>query len=259
MDDASIKKAKDNDDLSKVNMTKDVVNFYLKNSKEMKNLFNFITKNNPAWGLINITLAPNTIFKVDYNTFETKYQVFGLRLNGNMVINGNPGSVIQGYRTEGKDKKNLFMYLTPNAKLCLINVSLDKFYQDFMSYGTIYAHNSVFANNLAYKPLSDKQKEYAATQLWFGAVIHNFGSAYFDNCMFHSNKVELYYGDVLCAEKHALTIFDDCKFSKCSDKFIFAKESSMTIFYENNENIYNDLKNCYFEPGACLSIFQRIM
>lgn len=41
------------DDLSNVSMSNDTVNFYLKNSNDIKDLFKFINDKNPTWGCCN--------------------------------------------------------------------------------------------------------------------------------------------------------------------------------------------------------------
>ena len=257
LDENSVKTASNYDNLEDVSLSKDVANFYLKNSNDMKNLFKFITKYNPSWNIINITLAPNTVFTVDYCTFDTKFQKYALRLTGNMVINGNPGSVIKGKINDGGGKKNDFMYLTPNSKLLLVNVSIEHFDQVFMTLGSIYASNTAFVQNKAYIPYSSDKNDgfqsFKKSHLWSGAVLHNRGNAYFDKCVFYGNYAESYYGDVLYAEEHALTVFDDCTFKDCDDTFIYAKGKSATIIYQDY-NLNDDLKDCYFEPDASLSV-----
>ncbi|MBE6509019.1 MAG: hypothetical protein E7Z77_06330 [Methanobrevibacter sp.] len=237
LDGNSVRSASNYDNLASVSLSKDVVNFYLKNSDDMKNLFKFITKHNPSWNVINITLAPNTVFKVDYSTYNTKFQKYALRLTGNMVINGNPSSTIKCKINSGGGKKNDFMYLTPNSKLLLVNVSIEHFDQVFMNLGTIYGHYSAFVQNKAYMPYGDKNSGFESFKdslLWSGAVVHNFGNVYFDKCTFNANYAEGFYGDVLFAEKHALTVFDDCTFKDCDDTFIIAKERSTTIIYQDH-------------------------
>ena len=259
LDGTSVKTAGNYDNLKNVSLSKDVVNFYLKNSDDMENLFNFINKHNPSWNIINITLAPSTVFKVNYNTFDTKFQKFALRLTGNMVINGNPGSTIKGKINSGGGKKNIFMYLTPNSKLALVDVSLENFDQVFMNMGTIYCHDVAFVKNKAYMPYGDKKSGFQSFKdslLWSGAVVHNCGNVYFDKCTFYANYAESFYGDVLYAEKNALTVFDSCTFKDCDDTFIIAKEKSTTIIYQDH-NLNDDLKDCYFEPDASLSVISN--
>ena len=259
LDENSVKNAGSYDTLGRVDLSKDVVNFYLKNSDDMEKLFKFISKYNPSWNVVNITLAPNTVFKVDYHTYSTKFQNYALRLTGTMVINGNPGSVIKGKINDGGGKRNNFMYLTPNSKLALENVSVEGFNQVFMNIGTIYCLDTAFAKNKAYLPYGDKNEGYGSFKkslLWSGAVVHNSGNVYFDECTFCSDYAEAFYGDVLYAEEHALTVFDNCTFKDCDDTFIFAKEGSATIIYQDH-NINNDLKDCYFEPGASLSVISN--
>ena len=84
------------DDLSNVSMSKDNVNFYLKNSADIRDLFSFINKNHPWWDYVNITLAPHTVFKIDFRTYCCKFNEYALRFSGKMQINGEQGSVIEG-------------------------------------------------------------------------------------------------------------------------------------------------------------------
>ena len=244
------------DSVYNLDLNKDVVNLFIKNSMELKDLFMSIKDKNPNWKLLNITLAPNTMFNVDYSTFDDQkfnYK-WASRLTFNLIINGNSGSVIKG---NGEN----FIYICPTATLKLINVDLKNFKHCFMNYGQLDCINSYFSNN--YYKLSRDSKD------GMGGVLFNVNSARFKDCTFINNKNELItwdytpefgctpkysvelYSSVLYAYTNSMNVFDNCDFKDCGDKFLFADEFSTVILYQENDNI-NQFKNCYFAQTASL-------
>lgn len=242
------------DILTNVSMTKNIANFWMGRDNELKELFTFVNKHNPNWAIINITLAPDIVFDGDFNTRSTDMQKFCLYLSGTMIITGNPGSEIKG------NGKNVFMYLTPHARLSLVNLTIRKFSMDFMNQGMVYCYNTIFADNKANIP--DKhgnsiEKQQFKSRLWRGSVIHNFGTACFDNCTFdYICKKQNANAGVLYAESNAVTIFDNCTFKDCKDDFIWALEDTLTVMYQNHK-VGKEMKNCLFDAGAILSVISK--
>lgn len=242
------------DILTNVSMTKNIANFWMGKENELKELFTFINKHNPNWAIINITLAPYIVFDGDFNTRSTDMQKFCLYLSGTMIITGNPGSEIKG------NGKNVFMYITPHARISLVNLTIRKFSMDFMNQGMIYCYNTIFADNKANIPDrhgNAMEKQQFKSRLWRGSVIHNYGTACFDNCTFDyiCKKQEVNAG-VLYAESNAVTIFDDCTFKDCKDNFIWALEDTLTVMYQNHK-VGKEMKNCLFDAGAILSVISK--
>ncbi|WP_407431518.1 hypothetical protein [Methanobrevibacter sp.] len=232
------------DDLSSVSLDKENVTFWVDNSKNLKDIFSFIENKKPLWNNINITLAPHTTFKVDF----TDYHNFALHIgNANLCIKGTVDSVICG-----NDNKNNFLYVRDSAKVSLVNVTVKNFKHCFINKGTVCCIKSNFLYNDAY----DKYT------LVSGGVMENYGSVYFDKCLFKGNRASMeltsvsvkedYWGSVLYAGQKSFNVFHDCDFKDSLSSFIKACDYSLTVLYQDN-NLDNVFKDCYFAKTACLS------
>lgn len=239
------------DNLSSVGLNKDKVNFWISNSSELKKLFEFISNNDPSWSIINITLAPYTVFNIDYSTFNIESICYGLRFAGDTIIfNGNPGSVIVG-----NNHKNNFIYACQDTNVFFLNTNLECFNHCIINSGNVIAFNSSFCDNEFH--IAKRVKNQPSNEI-FGGVIVNYNSALFENCTFVGNKA-IYdgkkhgcWGSILFADSYSQTFLANCKYYNSGDDCFYANKYSNIILIQDKE-LGKEFKDCYINPEASLS------
>lgn len=239
------------DDLSTVSLNKNQVNFWISDSKDLKELFEFISNKDPSWNIINITFAPNTVFNVDYNTFTTDKTGYGLRFAGNTIIfNGNPGSVIKG-----NNHKNNFIYTCPDTNVFFLNMNLECFNHCIVNLGNAIAINSSFCDNEFH--IAKREKNQPRYEI-FGGVMVNYNNAFFENCTFVGNKA-IYdgkehgcWGSILFAESYSQTFLANCKYYNNGDDCFYADAYSTITLMQDHE-LDKEFKDCRISPEASLT------
>lgn len=239
------------DKLSSVSLNKDTVNFWISNSNELKKLFEFISSKDPSWNIINITLAPNTVFNADYSTFNIEQTGYCIRFAGESIIfNGNPGSVIVG-----KNHKNNFIYACQDTNVFFLNMNLECFNHCIVNLGNMICINSSFCDNEFH--IDKREKDKPRYEI-FGGVMVNYNTAIFENCTFVGNKA-VYDGDkhgcwgsILFAESYSQTFLVNCLYYNSGDDCFYADKYSSIAVIQDHE-LGKEFKDCRIAPEASLS------
>lgn len=214
----------DFNDLSTVSLHKEVVNLMVYNSNDLNHIFTFIRDKDPSWGMLNITLAPNTVFNVCHNGYEDYDTHYAVRFAMPLVqINGMQGSVIHG-------DWNVFMYVVPNCNVGLVNVVFENFNKCFINSGNLFCLNCTFRGNQQ--------------------IIRNHNSLCFENCKFNANRG---LASLLEAEKNSFNVFYDCNYDNCCKDFIRSNDFSDIVVY-SKVPLEHTFDKCDILPNTCLSI-----
>ena len=215
---------------------------------DSNSLFNFLKtiSNKPLFDINEIDLVENCCYMLTSSSFSDREWDYVARLSyGQLIINGN-GAALKS------NQNHNFLFVGHDANVVLKNLTIDNFNHVFMNYGHVLCDYVLFSNNVAYK--FDKSD--------YGAVIHNYNDAYFKSCSFISNQALFWHfgkiadrGSILVAESYSTDIFDGCFFSN-GNNFIDAKAHSTTVFYQNDK-MGNLLKDCLFDPNACICVISN--
>ena len=223
-------------------------NITVEDAPALVKAFKGISENTVKADLFNINLRKKMYIVNDVTWKDSDYSYLVNVHYGNLIINGNGASIVNKAYPYNSffNNRDIFAMVSKNANLQLNNVTISNFAQVYKNFGKILSNSTVFSDNVA-------QTRVGEHKIYNAAVIDNFNTAFFVNCVFKGNKPTTHMisrddAGVLYANKDSRTYFVNCDFKTDTDT-ICAFEGSNVNFYTSNPT----LPKGYYEGESCVS------